>query len=63
LIGTSLAALAAGVALALGPWGRVFGFAMPPAAMMMVIAGITIVYLAAAEMAKRVALSSWQIRK
>lgn len=62
LIATSLAALAAGVGLALGPWGRVFGFAMPSAAVMMVIAGITVGYLAAAEIAKRVALSSWQTR-
>jgi Mg2+-importing ATPase len=63
LIGTSLAALAAGIAVALGPWGGVFGFAMPSAAVMTVMAGITIAYLAAAEMAKRLALSRWQIRK
>jgi Mg2+-importing ATPase len=62
LIATSLAALAAGVGLALGPWGKVFGFATPSAAVMMVIAGITAGYLAAAEIAKRVALLSWRTR-
>ena len=36
---------------------------MPWAALTTVIAAITIAYLAAAEMAKRVVLSDWQIRK
>jgi Mg2+-importing ATPase len=53
---TSLGALAAGVALALGPWGQLFGFATPPAALMAAITAITATYLVAAEITKRVAL-------
>jgi Mg2+-importing ATPase len=56
LIATSLGALAAGVALALGPWGQLFGFTVPPATLMAAITAITTIYLAAAEITKRVAL-------
>ncbi len=56
LIATSLGALAAGVALALGPWGRLFGFTTPPMTLMATIVAITATYLAAAEVAKRVAV-------
>jgi Mg2+-importing ATPase len=54
LIVTSLGALGTGIALALGPWGHVFGFATPSLAMIAVIGVITLTYLAAAEVAKRV---------
>jgi len=53
LIVTSLGALGAGVALALGPWGYLFGFAAPSLSLMAVIGAITLIYLAAAEAAKR----------
>ena len=57
LIASSLAALGAGAGLALGPWGRVFGFATPSIPMMGMIITITLVYLAMAEATKRLALS------
>jgi len=57
LIATSLGALAAGVMLALGPPGRLFGFVPLAAPLIATIAAITLVYLAAAEAAKRIALS------
>jgi Mg2+-importing ATPase len=59
LVTTSLGALAAAVVLALGPWGHVFGFVALPAPLLAMIVAITLVYLAAAEVAKRAALSSW----
>jgi P-type Mg2+ transporter len=57
LIATSLGALGAGVALALGPWGRLFGFVFPSMPLMVMIITITLTYLAAAELAKRGALT------
>jgi Mg2+-importing ATPase len=53
LIATSLGALGAGVALALGPWGHWFGFTMPSLTLIATVAVITVTYLAAAEVAKR----------
>ncbi|MDA9479591.1 metal ABC transporter ATPase [Bradyrhizobium sp. CCBAU 65884] len=58
LIATSLGALAAGLALALGPWGRLFGFTPPSAALLATISAIAAAYLFSAEMAKRLAVSS-----
>ena len=58
LIATSLAALVAGVALALGPWGSLFGFTMPSAALLATIAAITAAYLVSAEIGKRWAIST-----
>ncbi|MBR0914647.1 magnesium-translocating P-type ATPase [Bradyrhizobium japonicum] len=58
LIATSLGALAAGVALALGPWGRLFGFTPPSAALLATISAIAAAYLFSAAMAKRLAVSS-----
>jgi Mg2+-importing ATPase len=60
LIATSLGALGAGVALALGPWGHWFGFTMPSLTLIATVAVITMTYLAAAEIAKRLALSGQQ---
>jgi Mg2+-importing ATPase len=57
LVVTSLGALAAGVALALSPWGGLFGFSMPSAALLTTIAAIAAAYLVTAEMAKRWAMS------
>jgi Mg2+-importing ATPase len=57
LIATSLGAVGLGVALALGTWGRWFGFTAPSIGLMMTIVVITLTYLAAAEAAKRVAMS------
>jgi Mg2+-importing ATPase len=57
LIATSIGALLAGVALALGPSRSLFGFGTLTATLLATIAGITLAYLAAAEFAKRAALS------
>jgi Mg2+-importing ATPase len=59
LVTTSLGALAAGVVLALGPWAQVFGFTALPMPLLAMITVITAVYLAAAEAAKRAAMSRW----
>jgi Mg2+-importing ATPase len=56
LTATSLGALVVGVVLAFGPWGRPFGFVTPPVTLMAMVAAITLSYLVAAELAKRVAL-------
>ncbi|WP_354270587.1 cation transporting ATPase C-terminal domain-containing protein [Bradyrhizobium japonicum] len=58
LIATSLGALVAGVGLALGPWGRIFGFTALSAAFLTTIAAIAAAYLISAELAKRLAISS-----
>ena len=58
LVTTSLGALAAAVALALGPWDRVFGFTPLPLPLLAMITAITVVYLAVAEVAKRAAMST-----
>ncbi|OAE99948.1 hypothetical protein AYJ54_32215 [Bradyrhizobium centrolobii] len=58
LIATSLGALIVGVGLALGPWGRLFGFTAPSAAMLATIIAIAAAYLISAEIAKRLAVSS-----
>ncbi|WP_342732821.1 magnesium-translocating P-type ATPase [Bradyrhizobium sp. B117] len=57
LIAKSLGALAAGVALALGPWGGLFGFTPPSAALLATIIAIAAAYLFSAEIAKRLAVS------
>jgi Mg2+-importing ATPase len=59
LVATSLGALAISVVLALGPWNRVFGFTALPLPLLAMITVITVVYLAAAEVAKRAAMSIW----
>jgi P-type Mg2+ transporter len=56
LIASSLGALGVGVALALGPWSPFFGFAKPSLPLMVLIGTITLIYLASAEAAKRLAL-------
>jgi Mg2+-importing ATPase len=56
LIASSLGALGVGVALALGPWSPFFGFAKPSLPLMVAIGTITLIYLASAEAAKRLAL-------
>jgi Mg2+-importing ATPase len=56
LIATSIGALLAGVALALGPSRSLFGFTSLTAPLLATIAGITLAYLAAAELVKRAAL-------
>jgi Mg2+-importing ATPase len=55
LIATSLAALTAGVTLALGPWGTLFGFAALSGPLLAAIVAIAATYLVAAEAAKRLA--------
>jgi Mg2+-importing ATPase len=62
LIASSLGALGAGVALALGPWGRWFGFTELSIPLIAVISTITLTYLAAAEVTKRLALSAGKMR-
>lgn len=56
---TSLGALGAGVALALGPWGHLFGFVTLSGPLMAMILIITLLYLVIAESAKQAALSKW----
>lgn len=56
LTATSLGALAFALALALGPFARWFGFAMPPAHVLWSIAGLVLAYLCLAEALKRRAL-------
>jgi P-type Mg2+ transporter len=56
LLATSIGALGVGIALALGPWGALFGFTGLSASLTAVITAVTLLYLAAAEAAKRVAL-------
>lgn len=58
LVATSLGALAAGVALALGPWGGLFGFTAPSAALLATTVAIAAAYLISAEIAKRLAISN-----
>jgi Mg2+-importing ATPase len=58
LIASSLGALGVGVALALGPWGRWFGFTELSVLLIAVIGTITLTYLAAAELTKRLAISA-----
>jgi Mg2+-importing ATPase len=57
LIATSLGALLAGVALALGPWGGAFGFTGLSAGLMATIIAIAIAYLISANIAKRPAIA------
>jgi len=57
LIATSLGALLAGVALALGPWGGAFGFTGLSAGLMATIIAIAIAYLISANIAKRLAIA------
>jgi P-type Mg2+ transporter len=57
LVATSLGALAMSVLIALGPVAPLFGFAALSLPMIGTIMVITVAYLAAAEIAKRVALS------
>jgi Mg2+-importing ATPase len=58
LLATSVGALAAGIVLALGPWGGLFGFTGLSAPLLGVLAAITTIYLVAAEGAKRFALKT-----
>jgi len=57
LIATSFGALLAGVALALGPWGRAFGFTALSAGLLSTIIAIAVAYLISANLAKRLAIS------
>jgi Mg2+-importing ATPase len=56
LVWTSLGALAVALSVALTPIGRFAGFVPPPMAILAAIAGITVVYLAAAEALKPLAM-------
>ncbi|TDH63699.1 magnesium-translocating P-type ATPase [Dankookia rubra] len=56
LAATSLGALAAALALALGPFAAVLGFAPLPGALLGVIMALVVAYLAVAEALKRVAV-------
>lgn len=58
LLVTSIGALVAGVVLALGPWGSLFGFTGLSISLTLIIATITLSYLMAAEAAKRFALTT-----
>lgn len=58
LLATSIGALAAGITLALGPWGALFGFTKLTPALIAGITAITFLYLVAAEAAKRAALAT-----
>lgn len=60
LTATSVGALIVGVGLALGPWGRLFGFTAPSGAILATIITIAAAYLISAEIAKRFAVSSQQ---
>lgn len=55
LVATSLAALAAALFLALGPFAAVLGFAPLPGGLLLAMAGLVAAYLALAEGLKRVA--------
>ncbi|QOZ78716.1 magnesium-translocating P-type ATPase [Bradyrhizobium sp. CCBAU 53351] len=57
LIATSLGALLAGVALALGPWGGAFGFTGLSTGLMATIIAIAMAYLISANIAKRLAIA------
>lgn len=56
LVLTSLGALGAGIALALGPFAHVLGFVPLSPTLLMAIVSIAIVYLALAEVLKSVAM-------
>ena len=56
LVATSLGALAAAIVLALSPVGAVLGFAPLPGALLAAIVALVVLYLAAAEQLKRVAV-------
>ena len=56
LIASSLAALAAAFAIILSPLGRPFGFTGVPLALFAAVAVLVVLYLAAAEVAKRFAV-------
>jgi Mg2+-importing ATPase len=56
LVATSMAALAGALLLALSPAGAVFGFVPLPAPLLLTVAGIVVLYLAAAEALKRFAM-------
>lgn len=58
LIMTSLGALVGGVGLALGPWGRLFGFTAVSATLLATVVAITAAYLISAEIAKRLAIAA-----
>ena len=57
LVATSIGAVVAGVALALGPWRPLFGFSVLPMSLLATIGGITLAYLLTAESVKRAALT------
>ena len=57
LIASSLGALIAGVGLALGPWGTLFGFTAIPATLLLTISVVAASYLLSAELVKRLAIS------
>ena len=57
LVATSLGALAAALLLALTPIGTAFGFAPLPRSLLIAMGGLVVLYLAAAEMLKRVAMA------
>jgi len=58
LIATSLGALGSGVALAMGPWGELFGFTPVSPALVRTIVAIAAAYLIFAELAKHFAITN-----
>jgi Mg2+-importing ATPase len=58
LIATSLGALGSGVALAMGPWGELFGFTPVSPALVGTIVAIAAAYLIFAELAKHFAITN-----
>ena len=56
LVATSLGALAAALAVALGPFAPLFGFGPMPGALLAAIGGLVVLYLLGAEWLKRLAV-------
>ena len=56
LVATSLGALVVALALALGPFAAVLGFAPLPGMLLAAQFGLVVLYLAAAEVLKRIAV-------
>ncbi|HET6387927.1 magnesium-translocating P-type ATPase [Hyphomicrobium sp.] len=63
LVGTSLGALAVALIVALTPLGGIVGFVPLPASILAAVAGVTLLYLASAEVLKQAALSPQRRKK
>ncbi|HSN32847.1 MAG TPA: HAD-IC family P-type ATPase, partial [Ideonella sp.] len=62
LVATSLAVVALAFALPFVPWGALFGFVPLPAPVLAMVVGLTLAYLAAAEVTKHV-FARWRERR